>query len=129
MRGALRAALFLSIFAAITSAQPAPVVGVVRDDTGGLLPGAEAELSQGNRVVSQAVTNKAGEYRFDGVEAGEYRLRVSLVNFGTGTRRVSVSRAAPTRADIVMHLALSAEVSVTARSAFTNLADAENPTQ
>jgi outer membrane receptor protein involved in Fe transport len=115
-----------------TSAQTVGISGTVRDVTGGALPGVSVE-ARGVAGVSVSVsTDAAGRYQFDRLPAGTYELTFTMINFATVTRRaVKVSptsdRGAPARVDVVMSLALSADVTVTGKTTFTNLADATDP--
>ena len=78
----------MSLFAAPAHAQfdSAQVSGIVRDATGGVLPGTDVALtSVGPGLERRAVTNDAGLYTFPNVTVGEYRLPATL----TGLRPVS----------------------------------------
>jgi outer membrane receptor protein involved in Fe transport len=114
------------LLAATGTAQAAELIGIVRDETGGALPGVSVELrtSAGSQTTA---TDGQGRYRFD-VAPGRYHLEFALLNFATARREIDV-RPAFSRVDIILHFALSAEVTVTGKSTFTNLADAENPAQ
>ena len=122
---------FLSLYlllASTASAQTSTIVGTVRDETGGLLPGVIVELSAG--VASERTeTDALGAYRFDRLAPGPANLAYSLINFATARRSVDIPSSGQVRTDVVLHLSLSADVTVTAKSTFTNLADAENPTR
>jgi hypothetical protein len=125
--------LFLLCLAAVLCV-PIPVAaqtiaGVVRDETGGALPGVTVELN-GPTQVSPTSTDVRGTYAFDRLTPGRYQVSFSLINFARATRRdVVVSAGAAVRADVVLHLALNADVTVTGKSTFTNLADAERPAE
>ena len=124
-RGALS---FLCLFlaAAPASGQDLGVVrGSVLDETGGVLPGASVELATASGVRS-ATTDSAGTYRFDGVGAGPANLTFRLVNFSTLRRDLDVT-AGEQRVDAVLTLALTADVVVTGRRTFRNIADLDNP--
>ncbi len=110
-------------------AQPVAVTGVVSDETGGALPGVAVEVASGPRDVQKAVTDESGAYRVDGVAPGRAQLVFALVNFATVRRDVEVAAAGVTRADAIMVLALNADVTVTGKATFTNLADADDPAQ
>jgi hypothetical protein len=60
------AAVWLAI-AANAFAQTPNVTGVVRDETGGALPGVSVELKSGGRSAGSVVTDVLGTYRFDRV--------------------------------------------------------------
>jgi len=115
------------LLAAVGSGQAAELAGTVRDETCGALPGVSVELRTTAGPTRTTATDGQGHYRFD-VPAGRYRVEFALLNFATARREVDLP-AAGSRADVVLHLALSADVTVTGRSTFTNLADAENPAQ
>jgi hypothetical protein len=69
------------------AAQTAPgnIIGVVRDESGAVLPGVSATLTSpalpGGPV--SLVTNAQGEYRFTGLQSGVYALTVTLAGFST----------------------------------------------
>ncbi len=61
--------------------------GIVRDATGGVLPGATLVLTNVDTGVERAsVTNETGRYRIPAVPAGAYRMAVSLDGFATVQR-------------------------------------------
>jgi outer membrane receptor protein involved in Fe transport len=109
-------------------AQAASVAGAISDETGARLPGSVVELTlagDSRRVEADG----RGEYRFDAVPAGPARLDVVLVNFGTARRAIVVPASGVVRADAVLSLALSADVTVTGKRTFSNLADVERPAE
>ena len=124
---AFRVAAFVLLTAAVASAQ-APLTGTVRDETGAALPGVLVELRSGAAAVGQTTTNERGEYRLDGIRSGRFELSFTLVNFATVRRPVTIATDAQT-VDAVLFLVLSADVTVTGKSTFTNLADAPDPSQ
>jgi hypothetical protein len=123
---ALVLALLLSATRAF-GAEPAFIVGLVTDETGGRLPGVTIELRQGSQPPARTVTDARGGYRFDAVVPGPAQLTLTLINFSVARRSAVVPVQGEVRLDAVLHLALNAEVTVTGRSTFTNLADAEDP--
>jgi outer membrane receptor protein involved in Fe transport len=124
---ALGVAGIAMLTAAVASAQ-APLTGTVRDETGAALPGVLVELRTGTVGVGQANTNERGEYRLDGISPGRFELSFTLVNFATVRRSVTIGPEAQP-VDVVLHLVLSANVTVSGKSTFTNLADAPDPSQ
>src|SRR5262249_40931338 len=104
------------------------VSGTVRDETGGVLPGISVALTGRGENPIVSVTDSRGEHRFDRIPAGRDELSLALVNFRPFRRDVTRMATAP-RVDVVLHLALSADVTVTGKRTFTNLADAENPAE
>ncbi|MGH9144991.1 MAG: carboxypeptidase regulatory-like domain-containing protein, partial [Vicinamibacterales bacterium] len=78
--------MVLSVFGSVAAnAQvlPGNMIGVVRDDSNAVLPGATVTLTSpalpGGPV--SAVTNAQGEYRFTGLPPGTYGLSIALVGF------------------------------------------------
>ncbi len=127
----LFAVCFLFVWSASAGAQsPNPSLsGRVADQSGSALPGVSVQIVSADRRTSQmTVTDATGRYAFGGLPAGPYSLTFSLTSFAdVRRRRVTVSPGAPAAIDAVMTLALNAEVVVTARETFRNLADLTNP--
>jgi outer membrane receptor protein involved in Fe transport len=117
----------LTMFTGTAFAQTSEVVGTVRDETGGALPGVIVELRAAGGTASHTETDTRGAYRFDRLATGPAQLSFAMINFASARREVSVPTAGRVRSDVVLYLALSADVTVTAKSTFTNLADAEDP--
>ncbi|HVZ21307.1 MAG TPA: TonB-dependent receptor [Vicinamibacterales bacterium] len=105
--------------------------GHVADETGGVLPGVNIQLKGSTNAVSaEAVTNETGEYTFPDLAPGRYQVSFTLINFATVTRReVVVAANGTTRVDAVLHMSLNAEVTVTAKRTFVNLADVDKPAE
>lgn len=85
---ALAVGLLLSL-ATAADAQPAAVVGVVRDAAGSPLPGASVYLS--GTTLGDA-TDGAGRYRVEAVPPGAYRLVASLVGYAPSVREITLTR-------------------------------------
>jgi hypothetical protein len=66
----------------------AQIVGAVRDESGGVLPGVTVEAASPAIIekVRTAVTDDQGRYRIDGLRPGIYRLTFSLTGFSTVAR-------------------------------------------
>jgi len=124
----LIAALGLAI-APNALAQTASVAGVVRDETSGTLPGVSVELKGNGRSLGLVVTDVHGTYRFDPVVPGHYQISFVLLNFATARRDIEVAASGTARVDAVLHLALNADVTVTGKRTFANLADVEHPAE
>src|SRR5262245_29438211 len=120
-----RASLFrgapLAAFALLALAPAAParaqvastgrVVGFVRDESGGALPGVRVELA-GDRVmgVQSFMSDERGQYRFNSLPPGDYELTFTLVGFGTAKRtNVRVRVGATQEEDVVLKVADRAE--------------------
>ncbi len=122
-------ALGLLIGTTFASAQSGSIVGTVRDETGDPLPGVSVELIPSDGDARFAETDALGTYRFDGPPPGDARLVFALVNFANARRAIAAPVTGEVRADVVLQLSLSADVTVTAKSTFVNLADVEDPTR
>ena len=57
------------------------VEGTVFDPSGGVLPGVEVTLEDGNRIKWPATTDPDGKFKFEPVGAGSYVLEASLPGF------------------------------------------------
>ena len=91
--------------------------GVVRDQTGAVLPGARVDLADDSgTVVRSAIADKKGEFVIERVPPGDYVLRVQFEGFRSATSRVSVTaRRPPPAQTVVLEVAAqSQEVTVNA---------------
>ena len=62
----------------------ASLAGVVKDSTGAVVADARVKLqSTATGATRETSTNAAGEYRFDLVSAGMYRVTISMAGFQT----------------------------------------------
>ncbi|HWB29834.1 MAG TPA: TonB-dependent receptor [Vicinamibacterales bacterium] len=103
------------------------VSGQVVDTTGAALPGATIVLTPSSGRARRTATGADGRYAFVDVVSGRYGVSASAINFGTSRRtNVSIADRAVT-IDFTLHLAVTADVVVTAKSSFRNLADLEHP--
>src|SRR5204862_35176 len=98
------------------------ITGTVRDQTGGVLPGVTVEAHGDTGTFKETVSDAAGVYRLE-LPAGAYELSFSLVNFAPVRRPLSVS-ATGGAIDAVLRFVLSADITVTGKRTFANLADA-----
>jgi carboxypeptidase family protein/TonB-dependent receptor-like protein len=128
-RRGLSVVLFV-LWAAPVFAQSSSVAGTVRIETHQPLPGVAVELRlPGAASVRRTETDAEGRYRFDGLPPGRTQLVFSLVNFSSARREIALAGGVAFQADVVLYVAMSAEVTVTGKSTFTNLADAPDPTR
>ncbi len=114
---------------ALSAAQAAPGVrGQVVDQTGLGLPGVTVELThQGGMLIT--VTDESGTYEFAQVPAGRAEIVFRLINFATARQEIAVTAGSPVIADTRLSLSLSADVTVTGRRTFSNLADLGQPAE
>jgi hypothetical protein len=110
------------------SPQDVRVSGVVTDDTGARVPGVLVQLlGPAGQTVTSSVTDETGTYGLAVAGACRCELVTSILNFATARRPVDVPESGSMRIDTVIHLALSAEVTVSGRRTFRNLAEVEHP--
>src|SRR5471032_3177521 len=122
-------AVALSLTASAAFAQTATVAGAIHDETGGALPGVTIELRAAAGSPLLVVTDGQGAFHFDRVAAGHYQATCTLINFASTRREIDVTATGTVRLDAVLHLSLSADVTVTGKRTFANLADVENPAE
>lgn len=132
MRFALRLLACLGLAASHSLAQGAPtgsLTGTVLDESGGALPGVTVEARGAAPGPARVgVTDSTGSYRFDGLPPDSYAVSFELLNFvGVVRRDVVVGAGAGAKADATMRLSVSADVLVTGRKTFRNLADLTEP--
>jgi outer membrane cobalamin receptor len=86
-------------------------------------------LRSGDAAPRDTTTDGEGRYRFENLPAGETQISFALINFAPARRLVSVGPSGSVTVDAVLRLSLSAEVVVTGKRTFSNLADAANPAE
>ena len=104
------------------------IVGIVSDETGGVLPGVTVDLHVGE-VEFEAVTDGGGGYRFDDIPPGPVAVTFRLINFGELHRDVTVAAGQTATVDAVLGLSLTADIVVTGTRTFRNTADVANPAE
>ncbi len=124
-RAVLLQAVLVCLLAARALAQGATVTGRVVDETGGALEGVVVRVAGGAGV--SAVTDREGRYVLAGVPPGPAQVTFSLPNFAVVRRDVDVDATPSQQVDAVLYFTLSADVTVTGQSRFTNLADVPDP--
>jgi hypothetical protein len=98
-------AVLLSVLvASAQQTQTGAIVGTVMDRSGGVLPGVTVKLA--GPSVAKGITNARGEYRFDNLTPGEYRIEATLVGFRTGSATLTVSAGVATKSDVALRLGL-----------------------
>lgn len=120
------ALLLLSLLPAV--AQTGGLAGRVLDQTGAALPGVTIELVVQGTVLSTTSDNE-GRYRFENVPAGTGEISFRLLNFNVARRPIDTATANGAVPDVVLVLALNADVIVTGTGTFRNIADIENPAE
>jgi iron complex outermembrane receptor protein len=96
--------------------------GVVSDRTGASIAGARVELAGDSGASRSTATDGAGRYRFEGLRAGPYTVRITAQGFQPVERRVRVDAASTATADARLDVQTLAErVLVTAETTRTQL--------
>jgi hypothetical protein len=115
----------LGLRAAAAEERHGSVAGRVTDESGSALPGVTVE-ARGPAIAASRVTatDRAGSYVIADLPAGVYGLFFRLPNFAQVTRSgVALPGGGVTRVDVVLQLAVTADVVVTGKTTFRNLAD------
>src|SRR3954470_17801106 len=86
-------ATFITLIPALAAGQAATsgVSGVVKDQTGGVLPGATVRIvSETTGAAVEETSDGQGAYRHPALAPGAYRLETALDGFETDVRRVVI---------------------------------------
>ena len=90
------------------------ISGVVRDSSGGAVPGATVTITNDQTSASQtAVSGPDGTYSVSGLAPGAYTVEVQLRGFGTSREKVTVSAGGAGSVDFSLSARLEEEVIVT----------------
>ncbi len=112
-------ALVLALLPAMAAAQAgtATVAGVVRDSSGGTIPGSTVKVvNEDTSAATEAVTDGEGAFRVEGLAPGRYRIEVALDGFETAISRVALAAGQSATSDATLSPArFSQSVVVTAR--------------
>src|SRR5690606_13503196 len=95
------------------------IVGHVRDQSGGAIPGAEVSITNvSTNLTRHTLTNEMGNYSFPNVPSGTYTVKVTMPGFGDFVRaNVPVSVNDITRVDAVLQVGdVQEEVLVTTQT-------------
>ena len=105
LRGALSLAVLALLLLPSTARAQATLTGVVRDNSGGILPGVTVEAASGALIEKSrtAVTDGSGQYRLTDLPPGLYTLTFTLSGFSVSKRddvEVRGSGVIPINADL-----------------------------
>jgi iron complex outermembrane recepter protein len=122
----VRVVCLVALGAVVASAQPAGrLTGVVRDTTGGLLPGVTVTVTGAALIAPRTViTDEHGEYVVDALPAGRYLVTAAFSGFEPSSVEVDVGATSETR-DVVLAVPSLAE-SVTVTATKTGAADVQS---
>src|SRR6478736_6726860 len=86
--GLCAVSVLLLLLSSATAFAQASITGVVKDASGGVLPGVSVEASSPALIekVRTAVTDGTGQYRIEDLRPGVYTVTVSLTGFSTYKR-------------------------------------------
>jgi len=108
------ASLFLVVSTARGQVITATLYGVVRDSTGGILPGATVVVThQGTNLVRETVSDERGEFALPALPAGPYAIKIELSGFkGYNSRGLALGAGQTVRQTYVLEVG-SLEESIT----------------
>ena len=90
------------------------VSGMVKNEEGGILPGATVTL---NATYRGTITNEHGRFTFDKLKAGNYELQVSFIGYERRTIPVQLNQAVDLQIQLSRSTILTEEVLVSATRA------------
>ncbi len=102
---ALSAIVCLCVAVLLAQAPPLRLDGFIRDSAGAPVAGAKVELYDGaGKRVAATQTDGRGRYRFHGIAAGRYELRVSATGFVSLALKITLGADKPVRADLTLRV-------------------------
>lgn len=116
LKHSLTFVLFTLMTASIClSQEKLKVTGRVSDDNGAAVSGAQVEISKKElRFTREAATNSDGEFVFENLPAGEYKVAATAKGFGSTTKNFGVSKSADVLEIVLKPEQIAAEVNVSA---------------
>jgi hypothetical protein len=103
---------------AVAQIATATLAGIVRDETGGALPGVTVTVRSGaTGAVRTVTTDSSGRYRVAALDPGEYEVRAELASFRPAVRTgVILAVGGTTEIDIAMNVgAITEQLTVVAQ--------------
>ena len=106
------------------------IEGVVRDNSGAVLPGVTVEVTSGGTGTISSVTDAAGQYRFPRLRPGRYSVKASLAGFRDATAsNVDVTVGKTSTANLTLALSSVAEtITVTAETPLVDVSTSATAT-
>src|SRR5436309_12991807 len=88
LQSAMAAVASLALLPAVASAQATGLAGVVKDATGGVLPGVTVEAASSALIekVRAVTTDEQGQYKIIDLRPGQYAITFTLTGFATVVR-------------------------------------------
>jgi hypothetical protein len=121
----MKAVIALLLLAAAAQARAAHLQGRVFDSTAAVLPGVTVEATPAGGKTIVGVSGGDGTYGID-LPPGTYDVAFRLINFATTVKRGVVVEQTKS-IDATLYLSTSAEVVVTGKQTFRNIADMTEP--
>jgi hypothetical protein len=102
------------------------IEGQVCDESGSALPGVTVEVKGPSLAAARVTaTDALGKYRLEGLPAGSYEVAFRLLGLmGVARSNLVLAAGGTAKADARMRLSVSADVMVSGKRTFRNLADA-----
>ena len=119
----------LAVMMLQSSPRGVAVTGVVQDQTGAVIPGAQVLLTIGgsDKAEQSAVTDAGGTFRFERVAPGTYDVRTDFPGFKPNLAHLRVAARAPAPITVVMQIeGVTQEVSVSGGGAQASASAASN---
>ena len=113
--------------AAGAAAEPlARIAGQAKDESGLVLAGATVDV-HGGGTGRTATTDVKGAFEIVGLQAGSYQVGFRLPGFATSVRWLELAEGDTARVEVILRVALNADVLVSARRTFQSLTDLDEP--
>ncbi|HET6976994.1 MAG TPA: carboxypeptidase regulatory-like domain-containing protein [Pyrinomonadaceae bacterium] len=122
--------LIVMLSAALVTAQQArgTLRGLITDELGAAIVGANVTLTDANGVQKKATTNGEGVYNFAGLAPGKYTLQAGAPGFATSdNKEVDITTARQT-ADLTLRVTIEEKVTVTETPVSTEATNNANQT-
>ncbi|MBL8179260.1 MAG: TonB-dependent receptor [Bryobacterales bacterium] len=111
MRTCLPFALILAVAAASAQVPTGAIDGVIKDESGAVIPGASVSIRNRSTGASRSTkTSQEGAYSAPLLPAGEYEIRVEAKGFRSALMNATVQTGSTTSALIEMQVGITAEV-------------------
>ncbi|HMF93265.1 MAG TPA: TonB-dependent receptor [Vicinamibacterales bacterium] len=119
---AVLAFVLISTNAAVAQITAATISGAVKDDTGGVLPGADVVARNLDTGISRStVSNGDGTFTLAGLPPGKYELRVALTGFNTSVESLELAVAQQAGLTVTLKVGATQEsVMVTAGTVYVD---------
>ena len=85
----IAAAVLLAPAGLLAQSGSGTITGIVKDSSGGAIPGAQVNVvNEATNVSVESTTDATGSYRVEDLVPGPYRVETSLDGFETAVRRI-----------------------------------------